>query len=377
MFLAATVYAVLRAKRGRGAESRGEQLAWWLGAGVFAGCAMLSKYQAALPLFVLLITVCIANRESPRQLITGVTLATAGFAIVFSPHVYWAVINDFPALRYASGAIESGGFVKRLAWIGSFFANQIRMVFPLLVAFGISFALCRIRRAPSHKNLSDEIPPNEASQVNPTSGWMWCLVWAPLAILIVASLFSGSKLRNNWGVQLFKFLPIWLAARWQGNRVLKLSNLMPAMLVAHAIGFGYYAIKQSDPMAAQAERRADSSYPAQSMAQAAQAHWKAQTNCPLKIVQGDFEAGLVSAFTAEFPVVYSNPVATPWVAPAQLALRGVLYVLDMNTPLPTEATAARKWFFSRAAFPSASASAAETGRFVQFAVRLPMAACSP
>ncbi len=123
MFMSATVYALLRA------QSDGKSYAWWLCAGFLAGCAMLSKYQAALPLFVLLVTVCITNKQSVRSLLIGFAWAVLGFFVVFSPHFYWAFVNKFPALHYASAAIESGGPMQRLAWVATFFINQIRMVF--------------------------------------------------------------------------------------------------------------------------------------------------------------------------------------------------------------------------------------------------------
>lgn len=364
MFLAATVLSVISATGAFGKR----QIAWWMGAGIFAGCAMLSKYQAALPLGVLLVTICIIHRQSGKLLWRGLAIASGCFVVVTAPHLVWAISNDFPTLRYASGAIESGSLIQRVGWIATFFVNQIRMVLPLLLALGLSLVLCKVRRAPgmSHSNVLPQSPH--------ASPWLWGLVWAPVALLLVTSVISGSQLRNHWGVQLFQFLAIWLAWQWRGSPALKLVNLLPAALVIHAVSMGYYAIKQSNPEAVQAERRADSAYPAERMAEAALAHWKTQTNCPLTIIQGDFEAGLVSAFSAGFPLVYTNPVATPWIAPTQLAQQGALYVLDMNTPLPPQATAAKNWYLGPAPLPSAAA--AGSGKYVQFAVRLPLAGCS-
>jgi len=363
MFMAAAVYASLCARKATGVQ----QFISWAVAGIFAGCAMLSKYQAALPLFSLLVVVCISLQLPRRTLFAGLAAASAGFAVVFTPHFYWAVSHDFPTLRYASAAIESGGMAQRAAWVATFFINQIRMILPLLMAVGLSMVICKNRQLPVTLN---NLEPRPAHHVKV---WLWGLVWAPVIILIVASLISGSQLRNHWGVQLFQFLPLWVAWQWRHSDVLKVSNLLPIALVVHTIGLGYYAIKQSDPNAAQAERRADSAYPARRMANAAHAHWKAQTNCPLKIIQGDFEAGLVSAFTPGFPMVYTGPVATPWVTPEQLAQHGALYVLESNTPVPADAKAGKKWLL--AAGDVALPARAEKGKYVQFAVRLPLAVC--
>ncbi len=359
MFMAAVVYTALRAvasKKGAG---------WWLACGVLAGCAMLSKYQAALPLFALLVTLCINNRQPLRSLLAGLTVACAGFAVVFSPHLYWAVANNFPTLRYASAAVETGGMANRLAWVATFFVNQLRMVLPLLLTVGLSVLICKIRPPSAAAKVSgcaDSRPGMQASV------WMWGLVGAPVLVLVAISLVSGSQLRNHWGVQLFQFLPLWLAWHFRRSAAFNLTRLMPVALAIHAVGFAYYASKQSDSNTVQAERRADSAYPARDMASAALAHWRLQTACPLTIIGGDFEAGLASAFIQDFPKVYSGPVATPWVKPEQIQQSGILYIAEMNTALPPDAIAVKKWFLN----PAKS----DTGKYVQFALKLPANACN-
>ena len=356
MFMAAAVYTSLRAMAGA------KQAGWWLGTGVLAGCAMLSKYQAALPLFVLFVTLYITNKQSFRSLLGGFVLAGLGFITVFSPHLYWAITHNFPALRYASSALETGGLMQRLAWIATFFVNQIRMVLPLLLVLGLSFAVSKILRPlPASK-------AEEPSQINQARLWMWGLVGTPVLILLTMSLISGSQLRNHWGVQLFQFLPIWIAWHYRLSKNLSLPCLIPVAMVIHALGFAYYAIKQSDSGAVQSERRADSAYPAEDMANAAMMHWRLQTSCPLKIVGGDFEAGLVSAFLKEFPSVYSGAKATPWIKAEQIRQHGILYVVDMNSKLPAEAMAPKRWFLG--------SGASGNGKYVQFAVQLPASSCS-
>lgn len=364
MFMAAVVYTLLHAVSGK------KSTLWWLSTGIFAGCAMLSKYQAVLPLFVLLVVICITNKQPYKSLLSGFLVASIGFVIVFSPHVYWAVTNNFPTLRYASAALETGGFKQRLAWVATFFVNQIRMVLPLLLAIGLSVGLSVRQRITVSKIRSPSLEenPDESHHLNQASIWMWGMVGAPVLLLVVASLISGSQLRNHWGVQLFQFLPLWIAWRYRRNGAFKPRILIPVAIAFHALGLAYYAIKQSVPNAVQSERRADSAYPARDMAHAALAHWRSQTNCPLKIIGGDFEAGLVSAFTKEFPSVYSSAEATPWIRPEQIQKHGILYVLDMNTAMPTDAVPVTRWFLS----PGTPSS----GKYVQLAVKLPERPCN-
>ena len=236
------------------------------------------------------------------------------------------------------------------------------MVLPLLLVLGLSFTLCKFRRPLT------EPEAEEPYQFNHARLWLWGLVGAPVLILLATSLISGSQLRKHWGVQLFQFLPLWLAWRFRRSSTLSLTLLIPVAIAIHAAGFAYYAVKHSDPSAVQSERRADSSYPARDMATAAIAHWRLQTSCALKIVGGDFEAGLVSAFLKDFPLVHTGVEATPWIKQELMRQHGVLYVADMDLALPSNAVAATRWFLDKGTLGS--------GKYVQFAVLLPANSCN-
>ncbi len=369
MCLAATTYSVMRALGSRFGT------AWWMVSGAFAGFAMLAKYQAALPLAALVVVVLLVGRSRVAYLARKMTLALLVCALLLAPHLYWSIVNQFPSLHYASTALESGGVLRRLSWILTFIVNQIRMVFPQLLALGLSLGLsvglARLARGAATSQPVHPVPQAESGPAwfdpREIKIWMWALVWGPALLLVVMSLITGSVLRNHWGVQIFQFLSMWIAWRWINSPALRPKNLMASALLVHAIGLTYYANKQSDPSNVLSERRADSAYPARRMSDAAVAHWKSLTACPLRIVAGDFEAGLVSAFAREFPVVYTSSLATPWVDSADIVKHGALYVLDQNAGAPAEATPVVRW-------PLASGPA-ESTKYVQFAVRLPNAAC--
>ncbi len=243
-----------------------------------------------------------------------------------------------------------------------FFYQSDSHGFPLFLVLILCFAILKFRR-PLRVPVAEESHQPEQNSI-----WLLGLVGAPVSILLITSLISGSQLRNHWGVQLFQFLSLWLAWRCRGSKALRLTVLIPVAIAIHAAGFVYIAIKQSDPSSVQSERRQDSSYPAEAMASAALAHWRVQTSCPLKIVGGDFEAGLVSAFLTTFPMVYSGAEATPWIKQEQIRQHGMLLVADMNTKLPASATAITRWFLD--------GSASHSGKYVQFALLPPANSCN-
>lgn len=362
--LSALTYSVLRAL------TSASDMRWWLASGALAACAMLSKYQAALPLLALVTAIFLTDTARRTYLLWRLAAVILVFFVCFGPHLYWGITNHFPSLRYASEVIESGGLARRASWVLTFAVNQVRMVLPLLLTLAALALLARFRRSDaagaSSSALQPQMPVRRWSDAE-VSIWMACLMWGPVVALVLVSLVSGSALRNHWGVQLFQFFSLWIAWRWRDNPIWNFRSLLTAAVVVHAAGFIYYAVKQSDPQAVLADRRADSSYPGQRMSDAAVAHWKLFSNCPLRIVVGDFEAGLVSAYATEFPVVFTTPIATPWVGQADIAQYGALYVFHQNTTLPAGVIQGVQW-------PLIS-SAPQTGKYVQFAVSLPSAPC--
>ena len=96
--IAATVWCSLRALDGR--------WAWWLAVGLAAGCALLSKYQALLPLAGLLMALAWTGRLRAPRTAWGVAAAVAVMAAVFAPHAAWVIRHDFTTLRYAATSMQ-------------------------------------------------------------------------------------------------------------------------------------------------------------------------------------------------------------------------------------------------------------------------------
>ena len=359
--LAAMTYCLIRALE----PSSRPAWRWWMVTGTLAACAMLTKYQAGLPLASLgVATLVIANKR--RLAIAWPAAVALGiFLLMLAPHLYWGYTHQFPSFRYAADIVESGGFFKRLFWQLTFAVNQIRLNLPLIGALLISWLAASIwwkQQAAPAKVVSNPIVPRDVLTV-----WMWALLWGPLVVVLALSFITGSPLRNHWGVQLLQFLPLWIAVHWHQRKSLQLKTLALAAVLVHGMGLTYYALKQSDPEAVLAARRADSAYPARKMSDAALAHWKSVTACSLKIVAGDFEAGLVSAFSKDFPAVLIASIATPWVTTADLETYGALYVLDSTTVLPQGALFKTNWTMATAKDG--------TKKYLQFAVRLPRTPC--
>ncbi len=326
--IAAAVWFAMRATgAGRG------RAAWWVATGLAAGAALLSKYQAVVPLAGLLLALGWTGRLKRPAQWGGLLLALTVLLLVCAPHAVWVARHDFSTLRYASDAIESAGPGQRLGFIASFVANQVRLWFPALLAIALCWALSR-------RDSSPEAVPAPAAAVDvDLSAWMFGLVWTGVLVLILMALAGGVSLRNHWGVQALQFFSLWLAYRWDRRTSIDLRRLVWVALLVHGASLAWYAIEHHDPTRVLTKRRIDTMYPAQRLALAAVAHWTKSTRCPLRYVAGTaFDAGLVSLYSGGQLQVFDSQQATPWVRPDELQRRGAIYVLAEGDGVPAGVT---------------------------------------
>lgn len=328
--IAATVWLALRAS----CEESGRPL-WWVATGLSAAAALLSKYQAAMPLAGLILALVGAGRLKRPAQWSGLLLAFAVMLLVCAPHAVWVAQHDFSTLRYASGAIESAGLLERIGFMVSFVANQIRIWFPALLAIGLCWAFARrVAQTPRPGSA-----PDTAASPDELRAWFLGLVWSGLLALAVMALVGGVSLRNHWGVQALQFFCLWLAYQWERLRTINLRHLVWAALLVHGLSLAWYAIEHRDPAHVLSGRRIDTMYPATRLARAAVAHWYATTPCPLHYVAGTaFEAGLVSLYSGHDLKVFESEQTTPWIRPEDLRRRGALYVLDDHAADPAGVT---------------------------------------
>ena len=327
--IAATVWFAMQATRASGGT-----MGWWAATGVGAGAALLSKYQAAVPLAGLLLALGWAGRLRRPAQWAGLSLALGVMVLVFAPHALWVTQHDFSTLRYASDAIESANLTHRLGFIVSFIANQLRIWFPALLAIGVCWALARwLPVAPRRA------PASEAAAASEFQPWTFGLVWGGVLALMLMALAGGVSLRNHWGVQALQFFCLWLAYRWDRRAPIDLRRLVWVALCVHAASLAWYATEHHDPTRVLSNRRIDTLYPARRLARSAVAHWTATTSCPLRFVAGTvFDAGLVSLYSGGRLEVFDTENATPWVRFEDLQQHGALYVLDEDDAVPPGVT---------------------------------------
>lgn len=332
-FIAATVWLVMRA-----VES-GRPRRWWLAAGVVAGMALLSKYQAVVPLFGIIVALWHGGslRQSTHR--NGLIFASAVALLIFAPHLNWMVEHDFSTLRYA-GQSQHGTLtlLDRLETIAVFLLIQVRML--LLVGLCAALAalwLVLLRRNRTRSTATDsthaerhaEMHASPADAALPRNSWLIGLFWVPVALVLGTALLLGMQLQDHWGFQTMQFVALVLAWQWQKLAQLDLRRWLILLLTAHLVSMTVYANAVLKSDGSDHARRTDQYYPARQLAQAVLRDWQTGTPCPLKYIVGPtFESGMVSVYSGVNPQILenNNPTASPWIDLDDLRRAGAVYI---------------------------------------------------
>jgi 4-amino-4-deoxy-L-arabinose transferase-like glycosyltransferase len=304
----------------------------WLMAGALAGLALLTKYQAVLPIASVLFGLWHSGALRDRAARRNVALATMVGVLVFLPHAVWALQQGIPTLQYLEeSATPVAEGARDLAWL-KFFANQLSLHFPMLVVA----AILAIGRAAPPQESRDE---NAAALPHhlPLRSWLLALVAMPVLLVSAVILFGGIAPQKYWGLQTLQFFPLLLA--WLLERRRRRFQVAKAAALCIAISLGgtsYYAVESVDRDALRKLHSMDRIWPAKELAAAALADWRSVTNCPLKYVVGPaLPAGLVSVYSGVYPAVLENndPRKSPWIDAADLQDAGAIAITG---PLPID-----------------------------------------
>ncbi len=308
----------------------------WVLTGVLSGLALLTKYQAVVPLLGILFALQRAGALKQKHNLVGIGLVVLTASAVFSPHLSWLIANDFPTVRYAQHSAQNLDAVGRLKSLVSFIATQIRFYLPALLTLGLVIGYFKFRNRAGYTDRIDLRSPL-------LSAWMWGLIGFPAIFVGLMALVAGVHLEGHWGLQTFQFacvLLVWRCKPWI-ERISLLHFLIAAALV-HGLMLGFYNMSTASTGARASLKSGDRVYPAAAVAEQATLDWQKVTQCPLKYVVGPaFEGGLIALYSGKFPAVQEegDPAKSPWIKPSELDAHGAIQVWIRPDQAPAGVTA--------------------------------------
>ena len=305
--------------------------AWaWALVGLCAGLAMLTKYQALVPLLGIVLALYLSGQLRSAQVRWGVVLASVVALAIFAPHVQTMAAQQFSTLRYAKHAAVDLDAMARVVTLLGNWVNQFRQHIPVLIAVAL-FALTAKPAEPASNRHADPVPQPEAK------AWMMGLLAWPVLALALVSLFGGVRLQAAWGLQSFQFLAVFIAWRLvKSFPAISFRSFLPVVVVAHVLSACFAFWTWTTPLHFM-QSETDRNYPAAAIASAVMRDWRKATPCPLRYVVGpSFEAGLVSMYAGTYPVVQEDGTNTksPWVDPVRMQALGAVYVARNGADLP-------------------------------------------
>lgn len=281
------------------------QFRHWGAFGLACGLAILSKYQALVPIAGLF---WIAWRGRVNQGKKGLWVGTGVLIASLVPHLMWLASNDLTPIGYAQQHFSAIDYGEKLTRIGSFFAAQGRFYFPVILFFILAYMV---------RSASAFIPAVKTpEQQDRFRTWMMGLVAIPVGGVILSCLIFGARIQDHWGLQATQFLCLPVAvifmkalgapkAKWLLVYLLVQGGALTAMVGHH------YGLTGNRNLA-HIERH----LAARKIVHAAQSKWDSTTACPLKYVTGHPNlAALVAAYSDKTVKVYDaiDLKKTPWI----------------------------------------------------------------
>ena len=285
--------------------------------GMMVGLCLLSKYYA----IVLILSCFGASFAHPawRQYYRSASpwIAVAVAAILFLPHVVWAVLSHAPPLEYALSRTGIGA--------ASAIANSLNVLIEIALFHVVVAAIVLLSRRPGQDNGAGRLDTvRSGGRV-----FLTALVFLPVVLTVLFAIGLELKLAAQMAIGIFPLLPLWLLVV-----VPAVNNRLAFGLAACvAVGTGALSLLASPAVARYTFMwsRNDAAWvlPQKELAREATRLWRSETHAPLRFVGGSKYFGHAVAFYSEdrpSGFVFLSFRQAPWVTPQALLRDGLLAV---------------------------------------------------
>lgn len=288
--------------------------------GVFAGLAMLTKYHSAVLILAILVH-ALYDREVRPLLLTRLTLlASLGGLLMFGPHLWWMVQNDFITVSYAA---EQGPG----DWVGTLF-YAVRFLPAVMVYAAPLVVLLFLQRSWRDGLPLFAIDQWRAIWLRPTGRALFTTALLPALLTMALGVGLDARVSSLWSLPFFVFLPFPLIALLPQELAKRNRRRVPIVVAVYGL-----VMLMSGPFVREstlAEGRSNAAMPIEQIANDAERLWREAVGKPLKVVGGEFQ--LFANGTAfygpdrPFAIQVNSLALTPWVSPQLVAQDGAAYI---------------------------------------------------
>lgn len=320
----------------------------WCLIGAALGVGMLCKYSIGILVVSMVLYLCWERKCRHFWLTPGPWLTTLTAFLIFSPHLYWLVQNDFPPFQFAASVLKT----ERNPWnhmlMPLYFAgSQLLLILPILISL-IPLCGCvwQLRRETSVTLKPAEGPETDMEETAFRKRFLNFMFWFPIIFQFAIFAYSGSEcIRPQYGSALWTLTALWYSQYFRNfptsRSFLRTARLPLAVLLCFVIVYWadlHFRYCFTD-------RPARWHFPCEGIAAALDHAWSEKypgTACP--ILTGDWKvAGPASLKMKERPTVlfYYHGLEEGmrphgfWISDEDFAEKGGIVVWKVEDGLPS------------------------------------------
>jgi 4-amino-4-deoxy-L-arabinose transferase-like glycosyltransferase len=282
--------------------------------GSLAAAGLLSKYYSAL-LLISCFAASFAHPDWRRYYRSPAPyISVAACALLFAPHVWWLVKNDFAPFRYVE---------EKTAHTGA----QIYLSALIFILGCIGFTLLDVLLIGLSRRANRQTGDAPAPAVSPELGrFIAILALGPFVLTLFSALAVHLKLSTNFASPIFFLVPLLLIQTFKPPpaRLNQLAGLAVALLYAGALlaapAVPYIAKQQG----------LDTKHML-AVAREAKRFWRDRTGLPLRAVAGEEAYAMAAAFYSgdDTSVFLGFDLShSPWISRSSLAETGFLGICN-------------------------------------------------
>jgi len=312
----------------------------WLGVGLIAGFAMMTKYYAIvlfLAMFAFLVWHPKARKSFQKQ---GLYWSALLFVAIITPHVIWLFQHDFVTMRYALGRVHDNQHMDFWHYIAPGISFGTMQVVTFLGAVALASVvwlrplnLKKLGRGVSGESHTTAFSSDGGLLMNGDVAFnrqfLWFVGVGPYLITVLLALLAGWQLYTLWGTPLLGCWGVILLYYLQPviKRV-RFYCFLAAVLIVFSAFIGGYTFVMLKP-----GNTSSGNFPGRAFAEEITAVWHARYKEPLAYVVGDrVLSGSVTRYSPDEPQAHLdwNSANNPWIDEKTLRRKGAIFLQKLN-----------------------------------------------